>query len=107
MAGAYRSSLPYTRGSSFSVVQLCEVPGAPRLWGGHAQPLTLGVGRGGRARPHIVGVGRGGRAQSLTLGVRRGGRILLQCFALGCQCPFSWWAVLWPFDSPAGPSRAL
>jgi hypothetical protein len=59
----------YSRGSSSGVARhFVRTLGAPRLWGGRARPLTLGVGRGGRARPLIVGVGQGGRAQSLTLG---------------------------------------
>jgi hypothetical protein len=57
MVGACHSSLsflevmslhvltyPYSRGSSFGVARhFMRSLGAPRLWGGHARPLTLGV----------------------------------------------------------------
>jgi hypothetical protein len=121
MANAFRSCLsflevmslhvltyPYARGSSFGVARhFVRSLGAPRLWGECAQPLTLRVGQGGRACPLIIRVRRGRRTRSLTLGVGRGDHVLLQCFTLGCRCPFSWWAVLPPFGGPPGPNPVL
>jgi hypothetical protein len=71
---------PYSKGSSSGVAcHFVRSLRAPRLWGGCAQPL-------------IIGVGRGGRVRSLTLGVGQGGHVLLECFMLDCWCP-----------SPSGP----
>jgi hypothetical protein len=43
-------------------LSLRGVPRGPTAYGGHARPLSLGVGRGGHDRSLIVGIERGGRA---------------------------------------------